>query len=112
MSATGETDGFKSAKTLSTNSGTGSYVLLTTGATETGKKMNLYDVAGNLWELTTEAGYIRGLNYDYNVNYNTFILRGGAFSDASNSFFACFRGTAYAPTTYTNDGFRPVLFLQ
>ncbi len=112
MSGTGETDGFKSSKTISTNSEINSYVILTTGSTEQVKKMNLYDVAGNLWEWTTEAGYIKGLNYDYNVNYNTFILRGGAFSDISNSFFACFRGTAYAPTTYTNDGFRPALFLQ
>ena len=112
MSGAGETDGFKSAKTLSTSSGTGSYVLLTTGSTESVKKMNIYDVAGNLWEWTTEVAYIKGLNYDNNVNYNTFILRGGGFSDASKSCFTCFRGAAYAPTTYTNDGFRPALFLQ
>ena len=62
----GATDGFKSSKTLTTNSGTSSYILLTTGSTEQVKKMNLYDVAGNLWEWTGEASYADNLDYDMN----------------------------------------------
>ncbi|MCI8344943.1 MAG: hypothetical protein HFJ42_03075 [Clostridia bacterium] len=40
----GATDGFKSAKTLTTNTSTDTWVLLTTGSTEAVKRMNLYDV--------------------------------------------------------------------
>ncbi|MCI8346156.1 MAG: formylglycine-generating enzyme family protein [Clostridia bacterium] len=108
----GETDGFKSAKTISTNSGTNSYVILTTGSTEQVKKMNLYDVAGNLWEWTTEVAYLNDINYARNINYNTYMLRGGGFEHSYETGAPCFRAYYYAPYTSTNFGFRPVLFLQ
>ena len=108
----GATDGFKSAKTLTTNSGTGSYVLLTTGSAETVKQMNLYDVAGNLWEWTTEAAYIKDLTYGGNINYNSYMLRGGGFYTAYATAPACYRAGTYAPRTYTCYGFRSALFLQ
>ncbi len=111
VNSSGATDGFKNAETLSTNSGTSSYVLLTTGSTEQVKKMNLYDVAGNLWEWTQEAAYYKDITYT-NATYNTYMLRGGAFTDASSTGPAAYRGYNFAPTTHTGFGFRLALYLQ
>lgn len=109
---TGETDGFKSSKELTTDSGTGTYAILTTGATEQVKKMNLYDVAGNLWEWTEEAAYLKNVTYGTNSAYNTYVVRGGSFDYASATYPACYRAYDYAPDTYTNLGFRLALYLQ
>ena len=112
VNSSGATDGFKNAETLSTNSGTSSYVLLTTGGAEQVKKMNLYDVAGNLWEWTQEAAYTKNASYGDNATYNTYTLRGGAFGGASSTIPAACRACNYAPYTYTNHGFRLALYLQ
>lgn len=106
VTSSGATDGFKSV-TSSTepliNSGTRksgySYILLTTGSTEQVKKMNLYDVAGNLWEWTQEA---------------TYMLRGGCFNIAYNSYPVCYRyvDNSNGIATYTSAGFRPVLYIK
>ena len=109
--SSGATDGFKNAETLTTNSGTSSYVLLTTGSTEQVKKMNLYDVAGNLWEWTQEAAYYKDITYT-NATYNTYMLRGGAFHNASSTYPAAYRAYNYAPNTYPSSGFRLALYLQ
>ena len=106
----GATDGFKEASSLTTNSGTGSYVLLTTGSTEQVLRKGLYDVAGNLWEWTQETSYIAKLGY--NTTYNTYNLRGGAFNHAYASIPTCYRGYNSAPVTGTPDGFRPVLYIK
>ena len=74
--------------------------------------MNLYDVAGNLLEWTTEAAYHKNLTYAGNINHNTYTLRGGGFYDAYATFPACYRAGNYAPSTSTGVGFRPALFLQ
>ena len=104
------TEGFKSAEGFTTNSGTSSWVILTTGSTEQVLKKGLYDVAGNLWEWTQETCYYA--NLIYNTTYNTYNLRGGSFRDAYASHPACYRVYDYAPTTNTNDGFRPVLYIK
>ncbi|MCI8346160.1 MAG: formylglycine-generating enzyme family protein [Clostridia bacterium] len=109
----GETEGFKSAKTLDT---TGICALLTTGSTEQVKKMNLYDISGNLWEWTEETAYSKGSNYDVNGNYNLYMLRGGGAETqtAGNSalYHMYYRAGRNAPNAWTLYGFRPVLFLQ
>ena len=104
------TDGFKSAEGFTTNSGTSSWVILTTGSTEQVLRKGLYDVAGNLWECTQEASYIANLGY--NTTYNTYNLRGGSFGNAYASYPACYRDYNYAPRTSTNYGFRPVLYIK
>ena len=109
-SSNGSTDGFKVASSLTTNSGTGSYVLLTTGSTEQVLRKGLYDVAGNLWEWTQEASYVANLGY--NTTYNTYNLRGGSFYYAFASGPACYRAYYSAPTSNTNIGFRPVLYIK
>ena len=74
--------------------------------------MNLYDVAGNLWEWTTESSYHKNLTYAGNINYNTYMLRGGGFNAVHATYPACYRAGYYGPSTETNLGFRPALFLQ
>ena len=53
-----------------TNSDINYFQALTTGASETTKKMNIYDFAGNMWEWTLEY---------YNNIYNPCTLRGGGY---------------------------------
>ena len=104
------TDGFKDASSFTTNSGTSSWVILTTGSTSQVLRKGLYDVAGNLWEWTQEASYVANLGY--NTTYNTYNLRGGSFDYACASNPACYRGYRCAPNADTDGGFRPVLYIK
>ena len=83
------------------NSGTESWVLLSTGAVEDNSKMNIYDLAGNVYEWTleksTNPGYpcaYRGGFYDYNGYYGPASSR--SLSSTSGSF--------------DDIGFRPALY--
>jgi len=105
------TDGFKKIENgYSTNSGTNSWAILTTGSTEQVLRKGLYDVAGNLWEWTQEASYLA--NFSYNTTYNTYNLRGGGFNCAYESYPACRREFLYSSYTGTHIGFRPVLYIK
>ena len=105
------TDGFKKIESgYTTNSGTNSWVLLTTGSTEKVLIKGLYDVSGNLWEWTQESCYYANLSY--NTTCNTYNLRGGSFANAYAGYPACYRGSTYAPATTTSHGFRPVLYIK
>ncbi len=79
--------------------------LRTTASTEDVKKKNLYDIAGNLWEWTQEAGY-------YKDGKERYQLRGGSYTFLFSTGPACSRGDNYATNTSTNYGFRPALYIM
>ena len=75
-------------------------ILLTTGATERNSSKNIYDVAGNCYEWTTEAS-----------NTGDRVIRGGYYSYDGSMNPASYRND-YHPAT-SNDGysFRPLLYV-
>ena len=117
VNSSGTTDGFKevtSGQVSGTRASGYSYVLLSTGASDAAKRKNVYDVAGNLWEWTTEASYLVSYaNYSKtNFDVNTHMLRGGSFYNDYGSYPACFRGSSYAARTNTYCGFRVALYIK
>lgn len=112
VTETGITNGFKTVADLKTDAQTNSFVLLTTGSTKQVMKNNLYDIAGNLVEWTTETAYVDNQDYNMDSTYNSYILRGGCFSNAYASFPACSRSYTCAVDAGTFAGFRPVLYMK
>ena len=78
-----------------------SNVLLTTGATERNSKMNIYDLAGNVYEWTLE----KSTSAD-----ELCTLRGGGYGDRSFSYPASSRLNYSASNTDSSIGFRPTLY--
>ena len=83
------------------NSGTENGILLSTGAVESNSKMNIYDLAGNVYEWTLEKS---------TSTINPCIYRGGYYR---------FGGSGYPASTHTGNstsysdhvaGFRPALY--
>ena len=78
-----------------------SSMLLTTGASEQNKKMNVYDFAGNENEWTLET------TYDYVVPC---VDRGGSYDGAGTSTPAFYSDLHLATYSYENLGFRSSLY--
>lgn len=78
------------------------YGIRTTGSTDSFRKRNLYDVAGNLWEWTEES--VSSSSY--------YMLRGGCFLHAFASHPACYRAYDAASNTSADFGFRPALYIK
>ena len=78
-----------------------SRVLLTTGATERNSKMNIYDLAGNVWEWTLE----KSTNTDAPC-----ANRGGCYVTSGSIFPASYRNYTSASDSYNSIGFRPALY--
>ena len=77
-------------------------VLLTTGAsTDRNVKMNIYDLAGNVWEWTIEKSTITNGPCAY---------RGGYFSNSGSSLPASYRYDLTTSYSSNNGGFRPALY--
>ena len=76
-----------------------SEVLLTTGATERNMKMNIYDLAGNVYERTLEKSTITN---------NPCASRGGNYSYAS--FPVSYRNSIRTSDSHNAFGFRPALY--
>ena len=76
-------------------------VLLSTGAVEDNSKMNIYDLAGNVWEWTLEKS---------NDSDDPCAVRGGYFIGAGSSFSANKRDSRSTATNSYNFGFRPALY--
>ena len=80
-----------------------------TGAVEATKTKNIYDLAGNMWEWTTETGKHNNTDTEYAV------IRGGGFADTSIVYPVCYRhgGCTASKADYSvNFGFRVVLYIQ
>ena len=78
-----------------------SSVLLTTGATERNSKMNIYDLAGNVWEWTLE----KSTDTDDPCAY-----RGGSYGADGSSFPASYRSYNSTSSSHYSLGFRPALY--
>ncbi len=78
-------------------------ILLTTGASDACKKMNIYDLAGNTWEWTLE--------YTYSSLPCTY--RGGSYgapSGGTKNVSGRSQGSTTAMSDYGNIGFRVTLY--
>ena len=78
-----------------------SSVLLTTGATERNNRMNIYDLAGNVYEWTLEKS--TGANAPC-------VIRGGYYSFAGSGSPASNRRSDSTSSSYDLIGFRPALY--
>ena len=78
----------------------------TTASSEGVKKNNLYDIAGNLWEWTTESASPSNEIGTFNM------LRGGCFNIFYTDYPACYRLFHIVSYTYTVVGFRSVLYIK
>lgn len=77
-------------------------ILLTTGATKRNSVQNIYDLAGNVQEITLER-------LKENHNTETQSYRGGAFNLSSIDFNACRRTRADYGFANYNMGFRAMI---
>ena len=76
-------------------------ILLTTGGTEQSNVMNIYDIAGNVWEWTLEKTSNTGSPCAY---------RGGSFDDAGSFYRAANRINGSTDFSISYVGFRVSLF--
>ena len=74
--------------------------LINTGSKEETKANNIYDLAGNVWEWTTEA-----------VLPDLQVLRGGGFDYSASNSPSYHRGYCSPGNTYNGIGFRPAIYL-
>ena len=92
-----------------TGTGISKVIELATGASEDFMGYNIYDMAGNMWEWTTETGK-KSDESDSTTTYAAF--RGGGFSHQGSGHsvvFAC--GNGYVSDCIAHIGFRVVLYL-
>ena len=83
------------------NSGTESMVLLSTGAVEDNSKMNIYDLAGNVYEWTLE----KITDTDYPC-----ADRGGICTSDGSNYPASVRSYSSTSSSFNGIGFRPALY--
>ena len=76
-------------------------VLCTTGASNQNRKMNIYDIAGNIYEWTLEKGY----RDEYPC-----VSRGGYYYRTGDYSPASYRNYDDKITSYYNIGFRPTIY--
>ena len=79
----------------------GNGILLTTGAVDRNSLMNIYDIAGNVWEWTLECA-------SYSILHCAF--RGGDFNYTGSDRPASYRNGDFATARYDRGGFRLSLY--
>ena len=102
------------------NANESEYMELATGATTTGetKVKNIYDMAGNMWEWTTEVGNqskIQSMLTNDEAEIATYaVLRGGTFTDYGKDWTISQRygGVTTDHFYYFHVGFRVVLYIK
>ncbi|MBO4293441.1 MAG: SUMF1/EgtB/PvdO family nonheme iron enzyme, partial [Clostridia bacterium] len=83
---------------------------LSTGASDDYSLNNVYDMAGNFWEWTTEVGK-RNSTSATATKYA--VYRGGCFNSSGSSIPVIYRNAYYSASyTHIAFGFRPVLYLK
>ena len=87
-----------------TGTGTSTLVELATGASDDFKVYNIYDMAGNMWEWTTETG-------TNSKNTTAAVHRGGCFDDNSGIPVVDASGHNATYVASVQIGFRVVLYL-
>ena len=87
------------------------YIEIATGSSENTRTNNIYDLAGNMWEWTTETK-IRTNNS--NSKDSVFaVLRGGSFYYYGSDYpVVCRSGGNTVGSTLISIGFRPVLYIN
>ena len=76
-------------------------ILITTGGTEQSKVMNIYDIAGNVWEWTLEKT---------SSTVDPCAIRGGIYGSAGSSYHAAYRYSISTDYSLNDVGFRVSLF--
>ncbi len=87
---------------------------LATGITERNKAKNIYDFAGNMWEMTTEEGKHKTQN-DLMPTKTYKVGRGGGYLSASGNIYPASARAGDTDTTtagYRDAGFRIVLYVK
>jgi formylglycine-generating enzyme required for sulfatase activity len=74
--------------------------LQVSGYSDVWKAKNIYDLAGNMWELTNEK---------YSAN---FVMRGGPFNNTGSTYSSAYRTSTGATSTLVNLGFRVALYIK
>ena len=84
---------------------------IATGSSDNTRTNNIYDLAGNMWEWTTETKTRK--NNGNNTNYTFAVLRGGSFSNGGSGNPVVFRnGNATVSNAVVHIGFRAVLYIE
>ena len=84
---------------------------IATGSSDETRTNNIYDLAGNMWEWTTETR-IRKIDSD-EINRTYAVLRGGSFGNSGSSYPVVYRNGGHTGgSTNVNIGFRTVLYIK
>ena len=84
---------------------------IATGSSDNTRTNNIYDLAGNMWEWTTETKTRK--NNDNSTDYTFAVLRGGSFNNNDSRYPVVSRSGGHTVGNATvNFGFRTVLYIK